>query len=115
MPKINMEINLKSDIDNIKERVTAKIDNNRIVYYEKNKTKVIYDYKNDILTRDNNDIKMIYKFNQKKETVGNILVKDLKRKINIKIKTKKLEKKDYNLEIEFIIEKQNFLYKITKI
>ena len=112
MPKKMIKTSLKNDIEDIKDEVVSKVDNNRITYYEKNKTKVIYNYKDNTLTRDNDDINMIYTFNKNKPTTGKILVKELNRELHVKIKTKELKKQDYNLEIKFKVEDQNFIYKI---
>lgn len=112
MPKINIKTSLKNDIEDIKDEVISKVDNDKITYYEKNKTKVTYDYKENRLTRDNDDINMVYTFNKSKLTTGKILVKELNRKLHVKIKTKELKRNDYNLEIKFKVEDQNFIYKI---
>ena len=113
MPKINIKTSLKNDIEEIKDEVVSKVDKDKITYYEKNKTKVIYDYKENTLIRENDDINMVYTFNKDKETTGKILVKELNRELHVKIKTKELKKQDYNLEIKFKVEDQNFIYKIV--
>ncbi|MBQ2639656.1 MAG: hypothetical protein IJF92_02720 [Bacilli bacterium] len=112
MPKIKIKTSLKNDIEEIKEQTNAKLDKDKISYYEKSKTKVIYNYKNNVLTRDNNEINMIYTFNKNKETTGKILIKELNKELNVKIKTEELKQKDHNLEVKFIVENQTFIYKI---
>lgn len=112
MPKINIKTSLKNDIEEIKDEAVSKVDKDKITYYEKNKTKVIYDYKKNKLIRENDDINMVYTFSRDKETTGKILVKELNRELHVKIKTKELKKQDYNLEIKFKVEDQNFIYKI---
>ena len=112
MPKINIKTSLKNDIEVIKDEAVSKVDKDKITYYEKSKTKVIYDYKENALIRENDDINMLYTFNKNKPTIGKILVKELNKELHVKIKTKELKKKDYNLEIKFKVEDQNFIYKI---
>ena len=42
MTKINIKTSLKNDIEEIKDEVVSKVDKDKITYYEKKKTKVIY-------------------------------------------------------------------------
>ena len=76
------------------------------------KTVNIYDYKNNILKRDNEKIYLELKFDMKKKTIGTLEIKDLNKKIELDIETKKLIKNDKLIEIRYILNDEEFIYKI---
>ena len=83
-------------------------------YQEDDKTNVTLNLKDNILIRENNEIYMKYIFIKNNITESNILIKDLDKNINIKIKTNKILKQDkiYELEYEIIESNEKFIYKV---
>ena len=58
---------------------------------------------------------MEYEFIENKITTGKIFVKDLRKEINVDIKTNKIKKQDDNIEIKFNVENNEFIYKVEVI
>ena len=94
--------------------ITDNEEENYLYYIESDdeKTVNIYDYKNNILKRDNEKIYLELKFDMKKKTIGTLEIKDLNKKIELDIETKKLIKTDKLLEIRYILNDDEFIYKI---
>lgn len=69
---------------------------------------------NNTLTRKNNNLRLRYPFVLDKETLGEVEIKELNKKIKVKIKTKKIEKKERSIRIEFSVEKEDFIYYIEE-
>jgi hypothetical protein len=115
MPKINIRTSISS-VDDKSEAMTKAIIQDQIIKYKEDKdTTVLYDYESKTLSRENNQLRMKYIFDKENITVGNILIKDLNKELNVEIKTKKLERKDNDIEVRFIIENNEFLYQIEEI
>lgn len=115
MPKIKINVTIKNKEDNQKYDVTSIFQEDILKYKEKNSTKVIFDYKKNILVRENNELRMEYYFDSGKKTKGLIEIKELNKKIEVEIETKKIERKNNDIEILFRIENDDFLYKIEEI
>jgi hypothetical protein len=115
MSKIKVKINITSSNDTNTYKTTAIIQDNIIKYLEDNKTTTTYDYNNQLLTRENKELKMRYTFNLKDKTQGSIFIKELNKELNVEIETKKIERKDNNIKIKFIIENDIFLYEIEEL
>ena len=119
MSKVKIKMTLKTSQEMIEKELLAlwKEEEQRIIYQEDEilKTKVIYDYKRNILIRENDQIHMNYIFELGKETTGKIKVKELQQEVNVQIKTNKLQKKHKNITIEFFVEKSPIEYKIEVI
>ena len=113
MSKIDIEVTIKNNETNDSYKVKAITSDSVIKYKEPDDTIVIFDYKDNRLVRENDQMKMIYNFNDKEDSI--ILVKDYNRHINLVIKTNKIKKKDYNLEVDFTIDKEKFLYRIEEL
>ena len=113
MSKIDIEVTIKNSEVTDSYKVKAIINDSVIKYKEPEDTTVIFDYKENILTRENDQMKMIYNFNDKEDSI--ILVKDYNRHIDLVIKTNKIKKNDYNLEVDFAIDKEKFLYRIEEL
>ena len=113
MPKIKVKVTIKnSETKDILE-TTAIIEENTIKYQEKDFTKVTFNYKENKLIRENDQMKMIYYFDNTKEST--ILIKEYDRRISLSLKTDKLTKKDNNLEIEYRIDNEKFEYRIEEL
>ena len=103
MPKIKVRI------DNIENIVDYTIDSEVINYKELDNTVVYYDLKNNILIRDNDDLHMIYDFNNKK---GTILIKETDRELELSIENIDIERNKNNVRVSYTIENNDFLYEL---
>ena len=103
MPKIRVKIN---DLETI---VDSNIDNSIIKYMEPDNTSVFYDLNKNILERDNEDIHMIYDFNNKN---GSILVKDIEKELEISIENILIDRDNNNVRVNYSIENDDFLYEV---
>lgn len=112
MPKLNIKVTVINDEEKQSFITNAIIQDEVLKYKERDNTTVIYDYKNNSLFRENNELRMEYSFNNGE---GNIFIKELNKKLNLDIKTNKLERKNNNIEIGYIMEDSSFLYKIEEI
>ena len=103
MPKIKVKI------DNTENIVDYSIDSSVINYKELDNTNTYYDLENNILIRDNDDLHMIYDFNNKK---GTILIKELEREIEVLIDNIDIERNKNNVRVSYSIENNDFLYEL---
>ena len=106
MPKIKVRI------DNTENIVDYTIDSEVINYKEIDNTVVYYDLKNNILIRDNDDLHMIYDFNNKK---GTILIKEMDRELELSIENIDIERNKNNVRVSYIIENNDFLYELEEL
>lgn len=100
---------LKVKIDNTENIVNYSIDSEVINYKEIDNTTVYYDLNNNILIRDNDDIHMIYDFNNKK---GTILIKEMDREIELLIENIDIERNKNNVKVSYSIENNDFIYEL---
>ena len=86
--------------------------NNEISYVEKDdyKTFVSYDYKNNILKRDNNIMYMEFDFNNEK---GYILEKNINKKFDIEISVESVDITSNNIEIIYYSNGEFYKYSIV--
>ena len=115
MPKIDIFVSLKNSEETIEYKTKAIFAEDSLKFLEKDGTRCIYYYHKNILIRENNKLRMEYIFDDTKETMGNINIKDLAQDITIKIKTKNIKEKNKNIEIEYEIENDNFIYRLEVI
>ena len=116
MPKISINVRLKSDEDDLEYELVGSLNKEKgiLTYFEPTdeKTKVEYFYKESKLIRSNKALDMTYIFNLNKETEGIINVKDLNRTLSVKIKTKDLVIKEHDIKLKFLVENHEFIYNI---
>ena len=103
MPKIKVKI------DNTENIVEYSLDSEVINYKELDNTNTYYDLKNNILIRDNDDLHMIYDFNNKK---GTILIKEFDRELEVLIDNIDIERNKNNVRVNYTIENNDFLYEL---
>lgn len=115
MSKINIKVSIKNKETDYSYETKGIILNNELKYYEENNTKVIYNYDNNHLIRTNDELRMSFTFDISKPTKGTIEVIELDKKIEVDIKTNKLEKEDNNLLLEYSIDEYKFIYRIEVI
>jgi len=117
MPKLKTKIKIYSDTEKNEYEVNSiyNEEQDKIIYKEPDNTTTSYDYKNNSLIRENDELKMQYDFNMENISRGRILIKDLNQCIEIDIKTNSIVNKDKNIKIEYEIENQKFKYIIEVI
>ncbi len=103
MPKI------KVIIDNTENIVDCSIIDEVIKYNELDNTSTYYDLKENILIRDNDDIHMIYDFNNKK---GSILIKEMDRELELSLENVDIERNKNNIKVNYSIENNDFIYEL---
>ena len=112
MTKTKVKIITKSNNITDTYEIKALLKDNKLMYYEPNKTKVIFDYENNILTRNNKEISMEYKFDLENKTIGYIEVKELGKSLNLNIKTKQFLSDNKNIDLVFFVEEEEICYKL---
>ena len=115
MAKKDVIITVKSQEENSSYKIKSIIEDDIIKYKEKNNTLVKFDYNKNTLVRENDELRMDYVFRRNEKTEGTIRVKDLNKIIKIPIETKTLKRKNNNIEIEFLVSEDLFLYKIEEV
>ncbi len=117
MPKIQVKVTLTTpDIND--EKIYNAIfhpDENSIVYKEENNTTTKFDLNKMKLRRENKELYMEYQFNEKASTTGKIEVKSINQKLELKLKTKAIIKKQDKIEIEYQVEEDRYKYKLEVI
>lgn len=114
MPKINIITRIKSKTSDLKIKTTAIIQDEILKYQEEKNKIVIFFYQENKLIRETNELKINYIFDQEKETIGTIFIKNLNKYINVPIKTIKFEKENYNVDIIYKIEKEKYHFQIKE-
>lgn len=107
-------VRIKQETTNEMNNIKVFNDENKKIFYyiEPDKTTTTYDYINDILKRENDSIILKYQFKEGEKTKNSIYIKELKNTIEIEIFTKKIEKKNKYLKIEYLIEDNEFTYEV---
>lgn len=113
MSKINIKVSIKNNEKEEQYETIAIIQDNILKYQEKDNTIVIFNYDENTLTRENNELLLKYRYSDISE--GTIYIKELDREIKVNIKTIKLERKENDIKINFMIENNIFLYEIEEI
>lgn len=115
MSKLKIIVTMKNE-DEQKQLETMAIINDKTLIYNENKTtKVKYNYQTHNLIRENKELLINYKFKQNTNSDGYIIVKDLKKKLVVNIKTTRLEIENNNINIEYELENNKFFYTVEVI
>ena len=115
MPKMNIKVSIHNEMENSHYKVPAIFQEDTMKYKEQDDTIVTYNYRDNILLRENKELRMKYPFDPNRQTTGEIIIKELEKTMKIKIETIKLERKNQNIEIVFKIDENQFLYKIEEV
>lgn len=115
MSKINIIVSIKNTESDNTVKTSAILQDEIIKYKEDSTTTVRFNYHNMNLYRENNELRMSYQFNKEKKTKGKIFIKELNKELEVDIKTKKIKRKDNDIEIKFSTEDNEFLYRIEEI
>lgn len=102
-------ITLEKEQEKFVEKITIEEQNNKINYQEKSNTNVLFDKNNLILIRENNEIYMELSL---KEKTALVFVKDLRKNIELKLKSVKTNIREKEITISYVLEDENYLYKI---
>lgn len=92
---------LKNNDEIIKKNLSIYNKEKNILKFNIDNDSYIIDLDKFILTKDNNESTLNFKFNDKKETYGTYYIKDINITMDAKIKTNKLIYKDNKLEIDY--------------
>ena len=116
MAKIKIKVSISNEEGNTFFETTAHYqeDNRVLTYKEKDNTLVKYYYDSGILTRENEAILMEYNFINNKLTTGKVLIKALKKVLNLNIYTTNITYNNNSIEIHYKIE-EKFTYKVEVI
>lgn len=109
MPKINIKVKVNDEIANFYKAIYQE-EKSLLTYRDENNTLVKFNYKEHILIRENEEIKMEYKFIKNANSIGKIFIKDLNKDIYLDIKTIFFQIKNQNLNIKYNIEQEEFSY-----
>ena len=103
------KISLITNKEKLSYEVNIEIKNDKINYKENNAelTNVLYDKTSRILIRDNKEIYMEYDFNMNK---ASIYIKDLKKEINLELRTKNIVESDKLIDIEYLLDNEVYRY-----
>lgn len=87
---------------------------NTIKYVENDELKTIVklDLKDYTLTRKNKNMRLRYHFDLNEVTKGELEVTGMNTKMFLNIETRRIERKENNVEIEFLVENDKFKYNI---
>lgn len=107
--KKNAKVSLETEKEHFIEKVIIEEKNNKINYKEQINTNVLFDKNNLILIRENNEIYMELSF---KEKNAFIFIKDLRKNIEMKLKSVKTNITEKEITISYVLEDENYLYKI---
>ena len=115
MPKIKIRVLIKNSETESSLDTMAILEEDKIKYKEDKNTTVIWNYKDNTLLRETDQLRITYKFQEQKKTEGIIEIKEYNQNIKVEIHTKKLERKKNNIKLEFKIEQDEFLYCIEEL
>lgn len=114
MSKVKIKVSVNDDIE--KEYNAIYREKERLLTYkEEDNTLVKFNYKDNVLIRENDSLFMQYKFVNKKTSKNKIFIKDLKQYLDITLFTKSILVKDNIINITYVIEDNLFNYKIEVI
>lgn len=112
--KYNVSI-LNNDLnDEYKVTVQNNVDKKTLFYKEKDGTNTSFDYQNNILKRDNNEMNLEFKFIKKEKTMNYIFIKDLGKNLDVEIFTKEIENTSNKIQIIYEMNDIVFEYKLEK-
>lgn len=116
--KIKVKVNLINDLEENGMNLILEADYNKekneIIYLENDEFKTLtrFNFNNNRLYRENENLKLIYEFNKNKLTKGVINIKELDKKIFMNIETISINSSNEEIEIKFKVEGQLMTYKI---
>ncbi len=114
MEKVTIKVKLSSTEEIFEVEAKAELDSDILKYYEDEFTKVEVDFKNNILRRSNNQIKMEFVFDTTNITDNIMFINDIKDELYFKIKTNSIEKNDKYYKVNYeILDNDTFTYEVN--
>ena len=111
MSKINIIYKIKNN-DNIKSDKVRAIFLDGIITYNEDDSLVKYNYNNNILYKENNDLILNYDFNEEK---ANIFIKELNLEMNPILQVINIDREDNNIKIKYKLEEEIIEYELKEI
>ena len=110
-------INSTSNNNSFKTTLTHLKEKKQLYYVDKDKEKTVnlFDYDNNILTRDNENIYLELKFKKNKITQNKLLIKEMNSTTYISIKTNDIIISENLILLDYNIDNEHYIYKIEKI
>ncbi len=109
MARIKINYSIKNEYDDITSTTKANIKDEIISYKEEDKTKVVYDYVNRKLERENETMSMTYDF---KEGLATIIVKNINSTVKLKLESIEYSNNNHNLIEKYKLEDEIIEYRI---
>ena len=115
MSKVNIKTTLRINKEQEEKELKGIIQDN-ILKFRNEPYKTTFNYNTNTLINESDETRLEINFDLKK-TISKYLLKELNQEVEIKIKTKKIKKDNYNIDIEYTILDTNeeFNYKIEVI
>lgn len=114
MEKYNVTIKNVDTTDKYKVSVDNNLEQKTLKYTEKDGTITSFDYENNILRRDNNEMIIEFVFDKDKVTKGKMSVKELQGELEMDILTKELDVKEDKIKIVYVVNGLTFEYALEK-
>ena len=117
MPKITIKVTLITPelTDEKTYNAIYHPEENTIIYKEEDKTTTKVSLNKKRLRRENEELLMEYLFAEKKNTKGIVTVKSLNKTLELNLKAKKINQVDKNIEIHYVLENEEYKYKLEVI
>ena len=115
MSKVNIKTTLRINKEQEEKELKGIIQDN-ILKFRNEPYKTSFNYNTNTLINESDETRLEIHFDLKK-TTSKYLLKELNQEVEIKIKTKKIKKDNYNIDIEYTVLDTNeaFNYKIEVI
>ncbi len=110
MRKVYLKYHLKSNLDNIFYEGEGIYQNDIITFCDKDKTKVTINIIDGILKRENKEMFLFLDF--KNETAV-INVKELNKKLDLKIEVNNIIKSTDKIEVNYILNNDNYYFELN--
>jgi len=115
MPKKDFSITIENHNQINHIDVKAILTEDEIKYRETDGTITHFNYQKRLLTRENEDLKMMYRFLEQRKTEGTIEIKEFNQEMKVTVTTEKIKENGKNVEITFQVEEDPFIYRIEEI
>lgn len=117
MPKITIKVTLITPelTDEKTYNAIYHPEENSIIYKEEDKTTTKVSLNEKRLRRENEELLMEYLFAEEKNTKGIVTVKSLNKTLELNLKAKKINQVDKNIEIHYVLENEEYKYKLEVI
>lgn len=117
MPKINIKVTLITPEQKEVKQYKAIFhpEENSIMYKEQDKTTTKVNLKYKKLRRENEELLMEYLFDEEKNTKGRVTIKSLNKTLELNLKATKINQVDKNIEINYVLENDEYKYKLEVI